>query len=137
MSVIASKRNTARIEFIRILRDTEIFCLKLIRDKPKKRRYFYQELTKMAMRIYNESVLANSIYAKTEEDFEERKRHFLKAIGEINALGSQFEILRFVFKTDSVSYKELEQIAREFATAQKLIKGVIASDHKLKNQLSQ
>lgn len=91
----------------------------------------------MAMRIYNESVLANSIYAKTEEDFEERKRHFLKAIGEINALGSQFEILRFVFKTDSVSYKELEQIAREFATAQKLIKGVIASDHKLKNQLSQ
>lgn len=131
MPVRESERELSNIEFLKVLRDIEVFLVKRQNEKPKKFRYFFSEhLISHSADAYSNAKMANSIYVTDVDSKKLRKIHLQRAYIEIQSLISQIDVLYCVYKSDVFTNAELENISKLMHEASKLIKGVINADKK-------
>ena len=103
MSVLESKRQESKVQFLETARNLEIFTLQHCAKFPK--RYAYtitNNIINLSISIYNELKSANSIFPTNKEEVQMRKNCFIKANCELQALISQLDIARGVLN-DTVS----------------------------------
>lgn len=87
MSVLKSKRNESRAEFVntanKIYEETIAFIVKL---SSKYSRVFSADTARLASKVLDHAEMANSIYPSDEIRKEERERHLLNARASLMAL---------------------------------------------------
>lgn len=130
MSVRESERELSKIEFLKVLRDIEIFWIEKQNIKPKKYRYFISaHIISHSANAYSNAKMGNSIYAKDDEYAQRtRKHYFQKAYVEIQALISQVDVIYSAYKSDILTNGEIEEISKMMYDSLNLIKSVINSD---------
>lgn len=94
MSVKASERGESPIEFLKVLRDLEVYFIRLASNKPKKFRFFLNdELLKISADAYNNAKAGNSIYPTTKMEKDLRAKYFYTAFCNVQMMISQTEVL--------------------------------------------
>lgn len=125
MSVPAYKRNGSKMEFLKTARDIEVKLIKLLVEKPKRYRFYYQQLINLSIEVLNNVKQGNSVYVETVSDVELRMRYFKIALAKLQALISQIEILYYLFKENGITIKAVEQLSELINKEIILIKGVL------------
>ena len=125
MSVPAYKRNESKMEFLKIARDIEVKLIKLLTNKPKRYRFYYQQLISLSFDILNNIKQGNSIYVEIKSDVELRVRYFKISIAKLQALISQMEVLYYIFKDDGITIKAVEELSEMINKEIILIQGVL------------
>lgn len=129
MSVRASERELSKIEYLKTVRDVEIFFVQKQSEKPKKFRYFMSEhLIKHAANAYSSAKIANSVYVDDVETKKYRLHCLKNAIYELQATVGQLDVLYGIYKSDVFTNNEIENISELIYNAINLINGVIRSD---------
>ena len=127
--VKASERGTSGIEFLRNLRDNEVYFVKMGSKKPKKfRTLFVDELIKLSASAYNNAKAGNSIYVTNEMEYNLRRRYMYQAYCEIQMLISQTEVWYAAYGSDLFSNAELCENAKRLNIAGKMIRSIMDSD---------
>lgn len=125
MSVPAYKRNESKMEFLKTARDIEVKLIKLLAEKPKRYRFYYQQLINLSIDVLNNVKQGNSVYVETVSDAELRMRYFKISLAKLQALISQIEILYYLFKENGITIKAVEQLSELINKEIILIKGVL------------
>lgn len=129
--VRASERGISGIEFLKLLREIEVYFVRLGSKKPKKfRTLFTEELIKLSANAYNCAKAGNSIYVSTDLDYQLRRKYMYSAYCNIQMLISQVEVWYEVYASDLFSNAELKQIAVKMDSSAKMIKKLMDSDKK-------
>lgn len=129
MSVKASERGESPIEFLKVLRDLEVYFIRLASNKPKKFRFFLNdELLKISADAYNNAKAGNSIYPTTKMEKDLRAKYFYTAFCNVQMMISQTEVLYDVYKSDALSNKELEIMSGKMYEASKMLRGILKKD---------
>ncbi len=128
MSVKAYDRSTSNMEFLKNARDIEVNIIKCTISKSKKYRFFYNKLIDMSIEILNHVKRGNSIYVENANDIILRTQEFKLAIAECQAILSQIEIMYYLFKSDGISIKLVENIAELVNKEIMLLKGLLKVD---------
>ena len=97
MSVVKSKRNKSPVQYLDTARELAEFTL--IQCKKIQKRYtFYLAIPmfKLAQDVYTDVCKANAIFPNNEEKIAYRRKWLTEAIGCLNALISQIEMMKKV-----------------------------------------
>ena len=125
MSVPAYERTVSSVEFLKTARDIEVNLIKLIVEKPKRYRFFYQRLIDISIEILNKVKKGNSIYVETKAEAELRMRYFKIAIANLQALVSQIEILYHIFKDDGIKIEAVKLLSNDISREIALLQGAL------------
>ena len=128
MSVRVSDRCESSMEFLKVARDIECYFIKMMASRPKRYRFFYQKIINSAMDILNYVKRGNSIYVETKEDALLRMEQFKFAQAEIQVIGSQMEVIYYLFNDEGISIKQIEEITKMLEKENALLKGLLKSD---------
>lgn len=142
MSVPTWMRSESKTKFLWRLYRLNIRIGEIIENHPKKYRANYGDnLIKNALLALNHAQIGNSIYmhvATSENDFQRRRDHLSEAKGYTEAIATVAYIyLELIAKTDGAKkdkiLKQEEEIGLECAEISKMIKGVMDSDRRIRN----
>lgn len=126
MSVIKSRRNESKMEFLYTARELELYTIQRCAHFPKKYNFYLgQPIAQMAFQIYHCVKCANSIYPLNQHEVQMRRDYFLKANATLNSMVSQIEVAAELFGMNS---DQLEHWAGLVGKEIRLIKGVIKED---------
>jgi hypothetical protein len=132
MSVKQSYRGESSTEFLKELRDLEIYLMQRTALKPKRYKFFIEDnIINPAARAYSYAKAGNSIRVRDAKDAENRRKYMFRAYAELQAVIGQIEVFAAFRKTNDgeINYKELQEVSRRANTALKLLNGVIKSDY--------
>lgn len=141
MSVYASQRSEARVEYIRVAQELAVYSLKQTKKFPKSFRFsLTNEIVKLAMEIHEYALRGNSIFvhkAMSDMEFQLRQEYLTKARSALFALSSLLTIT-FALVLEGNNFlgdkQQSSRIFKEWATLinreAALIKGVIKSDNR-------
>lgn len=129
MSVRANERDESSIEFLKVLRDIEKWCIYKSETCPKKYRFIINnQLLTRAANAYSYAKMANSIKVINSTTKELRENYTNQAYITIQAFSSQVDVIYEVCKSDFLTNHDLKEISEMDANALKLLNGLIKSD---------
>lgn len=132
MSVIRSKRDESKIEFLYTARQLQIYTIKKCISFPKRYTFYVsQPIANAATRVHEYVKMANSIYPTNAHEVQLRRDYFLKANAQLQSLVSQVEVAHELFGLEhNVKKYWMDLIDTEI----RLVKGIMKSDkERLKN----
>lgn len=129
MAVHQSKRSESSLEFLKELRDLEVYIIKRSSVKPKKYKFFLAEhFLNPAAKAYSLAKMGNTVYPSTPEDVALRRKYMYESICHIQSLIGQIEVFYAVFRDDGLSKCEMEELSRRLFRADVLMKCVLKRD---------
>ena len=129
MSVRQSERSESSLEFLKELRDLEVYIIKRSAVKPKKYKFFIAEhFLNPAAKAYSLAKMGNTIYPATPEDVAMRRKYMYESCCHIQGLIGQLEVFYAVFEGDGLSKCEMEELSGKLFKADALMRGVLKKD---------
>lgn len=114
------------MEFLYNARKLEIFTIKKCISFPKRYTFYIgQEISNLAINIYNTIRMANNIFPSNQHEVQKRKDLFVEARGMLYALVSQIEVANELFTINGNAMNEWSEIIN---AELKLLKGVMKND---------
>lgn len=126
ISVIKSKRNTSKMEFIHTARALQLYTIRKCVNFPKRYTFYIsQPLVASATNIYACVLKGNGMYPTNQHEVQKRRDVFLDAYAELNNFSAQLELAYEIieFKPDVLKHWS-GLVYKEFS----LVKAVLKSD---------
>lgn len=130
MSVLRSKRGLSNVEFLKNARDIEVAFIGAAKNKPKRMLFYINKLLDLSWDLLSECKRGNSIYPMCQEEAQLRRNHFIEARAITQALVSQIDVMRKVFKDEGFSIGQIEDLSKMLDNEIELLSGVIRNDRK-------
>ena len=132
MSVMRSKRDESKIEFLYTARQLQIYTIKKCISFPKRYTFYVsQPIANAATRVHEYVKMANSIYPTNAHEVQLRRDYFLKANAQLQSLVSQVEVAHELF---GLEHNVMKYWMDLIDTEIRLVKGIMKSDkERLKN----
>lgn len=126
MSVIKSKRQESKMEFIHNARSLQIYTIKTCVKLPKRYTFYLsQPIVQMTVNIHNDVKSANSIYPTNQHEVQMRRDYLLRANATLYSLVSQIEVAAEILDLESDKLKTWSKL---IDAEIRLIKGVLKDD---------
>lgn len=130
MSVLVSKRNESRAEFLTNAMQIEMQTFLKTIKFPKRWEVLARRLEDLAIQIVNEVMVGNQIYLCNSQSVEERATHFNSALFAISCLITQIEFCRERGITKNLTSKQWETWLEPITKEVSLLNNVKKSDLK-------
>lgn len=142
MSVYKSKRGKSSAQFVETARKLEVHTLEQCLKVPKRYTFYLtQKIMDHASGVYDEVVMANSIYPTNEHEAQLRRDHLIAANARLQALDRQLGLLAGVLWKNPENFKGFDHaftVWGELVIEEaKLISGVRRSDRERYKHLSE
>lgn len=133
MSVYKSKRGESSVQFIEVARKLEEHTLRQCLKVPKRYTFLLtQEIMRLATKVYEEVVAANSIFPTNQHEVQMRRDHLINANATLQALDRQLGLLAGVLWKNPENFKGFDNAFTTWGDLineeAKLISGIRRSD---------
>lgn len=106
MAVKVADRSESSIQFLETARKLYAYTISTLMHFPKRIQFYISlPISRTCTRFYTSVINGNAINVKTKEDFIQRRQNFQDALGELDVLEGQINLLYSDFSAATFTYK--------------------------------
>lgn len=131
MAVNKSERSVSGAEFLKVLRDLEVYLIRICDKSSKKHKFFKDEfLIKTAAGALSYAKAGNSVKVVYDDDYFLRRKYFQMSLSNIQALISQLDVLMEIFPDNGITENQLKEVSSIMKHAFNLLNRLILNEQK-------